>query len=143
MEKTYSSGHGGGGGGPSVVARHCTGSASLVLAASGTDCGAGADCGARAVGGGVKKSAGAVVGERGSGVARIGEDGPGGDDIGGVSGSGDETSCCWTDSVEGRGDPWRGERRSVSPSPLNSSASHRLFTAFLAHFAGGGEGIGE
>ncbi len=93
----------------------------------------------------MRKSAGAVVGEGGSGVARIGEDGLGGDVVGGVRGSGNVMGDCWGDSAEGRGDPWRGKRRSVSPSPspLNSSASHRLFTAFLVRFAGGGEGIGE
>jgi hypothetical protein len=50
----------------------------------------------------------------------------------------------WGDRAGGLDEPWRGERRSVSsPSYLNSSASQRLFTAFLVRFAGGGEGIGE
>ncbi len=39
----------------------------------------GADCGTEAVGDGVRTSTGAVVGEGGSGVARIGEDGKGAD----------------------------------------------------------------
>jgi hypothetical protein len=39
----------------------------------------GADCGTEAVGDGVRKSTGGVVGEGGSGVARIGEDGKGAD----------------------------------------------------------------
>jgi hypothetical protein len=91
------------------------------------------------------ESAGAVVGEGGSGVAGIGEDGPGGDIDGSIRGNGDVMGDCWGDRAEGRGDPWRGERRSVSPfpSPLNSSASHRLLTTFLVRFAGSGEGIGE
>jgi hypothetical protein len=85
----------------------------------------------------VRKSGRAVVGEGGSGVTRIGEDGPGDNNEGGVLGGGNV--------VGERGDPWGGERRRVShsPPPLNSSASQRLFTAFLVRFAGGGEGIGE
>jgi hypothetical protein len=93
----------------------------------------------------VRKSGRAVVGEGGSGVARIGEDGPGDDNEGGVLGGGSVVGDCRGDRTVGRGDPWGGERRRVShfPPPLNSSASQRLFTAFLVRFAGGGEGIGE
>jgi hypothetical protein len=60
----------------------------------------GADCGTEAVGGGVRKSASAVVGEGGSGMARIGEDGPGGDNEGGVRGGGNVMGdCCWGDGT--------------------------------------------
>jgi hypothetical protein len=55
----------------------------------------------------------------------------------GVSGSSEQA---------GKGDVQRGEERgrlSPSPTPLNSSTSHCLFTAFLVHFAGGGEGTGR
>jgi hypothetical protein len=78
-------------------------------------------------------------------MARIGEDGPGDDNEGGVRGGGNVVGDCWGDRTVGRGDQWGGERRRVthSPPPLNSSASQRLFTAFLIRFAGGGEGIGE
>jgi hypothetical protein len=31
---------------------------------------------------------------------------------------------------------------SSTPTPLSSSTSHRLLTAFLVRFAGGGEGVG-
>jgi hypothetical protein len=78
VEKKYGSGHGSGNGGPSVVPGHCIDSASSVVAASGI-ASSGADCGVRTVGGGVRKSAGAVVGEGGYGMAQIGEDGPRGD----------------------------------------------------------------
>jgi hypothetical protein len=64
---------------------HCTGSAYLFAAL-------GADGGARAIGGGVRRSAGAAVGEGGSGVVRIGVDcvRSGDDGGGGVRGVGDE-----------------------------------------------------
>jgi hypothetical protein len=70
--------------GPSADTRHRTGSVSS-SAASGTD------GEAKAIGGGVKRSAGATVGEGGSGVAQIGVDGPcsGGDSGGGVRSIGD------------------------------------------------------
>jgi hypothetical protein len=119
---------------------HCTGSAYL-SGASGTDGGAGA------IGGGVKRSAGAAVGKEGSRVVRIGVDGlcSGGDGGRGVCDIGDELGVERGNRTGGGGKSWRGERRrlSSSPSSLNSSASHRLFTAFLIHFAGGGDGIGE
>ncbi len=65
--------------------RAVSGSAASGAAAPGATT-SGADCGAAAVGDGVRNSTGAVVGEGGSGVARIGEDGPGGDSEGGVRG---------------------------------------------------------
>jgi hypothetical protein len=80
-------------------------------------------------------------------VARIGVDGScsGGDSGGGVRGIGDVTSVERGYRAGGEGESWRGERRRVSsPSSfLNSLASHRLFTAFLVRFAGGGDGISE
>jgi hypothetical protein len=107
----------------------------------------GADCGTEAVGDGVRKSTGAVVGEGGSGVARIGEDGKGtewrrwvariGEDDGMVGGGGVRTG---EGGVESRGER---ERASSSPPSLNSSTSHRLFAAFLVRLAGGGEGFEE
>jgi hypothetical protein len=62
-----------------VFTMHCTGSA-YSSAASGVD------GRARAIGGGVKRSAGAAVGKGGSGVVRIGVDGlcSGGDGGGGI-----------------------------------------------------------
>jgi hypothetical protein len=107
----------------------------------------GADGEARAIGGGVKRSGGAAVGEGGFGVARIGIDGPfsGGDSSGGVCSIENVIGVERGDRAGGGGESWRGERRRVSSSPLflNSSASHRLFTAFLVCFAGGRDGIGE
>jgi hypothetical protein len=72
---------------------------------------------------------GLVPGASGGGVHNIG-------DVIGVEGG---------DRAGMGGEPWRGERRRVSSSPsfLNSSASHCLFTAFLVCFAGGRDGIGE
>jgi hypothetical protein len=145
-ENTYDSGHGGEGGGPSAVTVHSTGSA-YSSAASG------ADGKARAIGGGVKRSVGAAVGEGGSGVVRNGVDGScfRGDDGGGIRGVNYVVSVERGDRTCGGGEAWRGERRRVSspPSILSSSASHRLFTALLVHFAGGGDhegklrGVGE
>ncbi len=43
----------------------------------------------------------------------------------------------------GRGERCRTCRSYSSLLPLRSSASHRLFTAFLVHFASGVEGTGE
>jgi hypothetical protein len=129
-----------GGGGPSAVTRNCIGSASSSAAS-------GVDGEARAIGGGVKRSVGAAVGEGGSGVARIGVDGPcsGGYSGRGVYSIGDVIGVERDDRAGRGGESWRGERRRVSSSPLflNSSASHCLFTAFLVRFAGGGDGIGE
>jgi hypothetical protein len=34
------------------------------------------------------------------------------------------------------------QKSSSTPTPLSSSISHRLLTAFLVRFAGGGEGVG-
>jgi hypothetical protein len=139
LEKTYNSGHGGGDGCPLAVSRHCTSAASLFAAS-------GADGKARAIGSGLKRSAGATVGEGGSGVARIGVDGPcsGGDSGGGICGISDVIGIEWGDRAGGGGEPWRGERRVFSsPSYLNSSALHCLFTAFHICFACGRDGIGE
>jgi hypothetical protein len=137
-ENTYDSGHGGGGGGPSAVNVHSTGSAHSSAAS-------GADGEARATGGGVKRSVGAAVGEGGSGVVRTCVDGScfRGDNGGGVRGVGDVVVIERVDRTCGGGEAWRGERRSVSspPSILSSSASHRLFTALLVRFAGGGDGV--
>jgi hypothetical protein len=115
VEKTYHCGHGGGEGGPLTVTGHCNGSASTVVVASGTGA-LDADFGVRAVDGGVRKSAGAVVGEGGSGVARIGEDGPGGDVDGGVRGNGDVMATARAirpkeEAILG------GEREGVCPPP--------------------------
>ncbi len=55
-----------------------SGSAASGAAAPGVAA-SGADCGTEAVGDGVRKTPGAVVGEGGSGVARIGEDREGAD----------------------------------------------------------------
>jgi hypothetical protein len=67
-----------------------SGAAALGATASG------ADCGTEAFGGGVRNSGSPVVDEGGSGVARIGEDGPGGDNEGGVRGGGNVMDdCCW------------------------------------------------
>jgi hypothetical protein len=46
-------------------------------------------------------------------------------------------------NVLGRGERCRTRRSYSSLLPLRSSASHRLFTAFLVHFAGGVKGTGE
>ncbi len=54
----------------------------------------GVDCGTEAFGGGVRNSGSAVVGEGGSGVARISYDGPGGDNEGGVRGGGNVMGDC-------------------------------------------------
>jgi hypothetical protein len=139
-EKTYDSGHGGGGGGPSAITVHSTGSAYSSVAS-------GADGEARAVGGDVKRSVGTAVGKGGSGVVRIGVDGPcfRSDNGGGIRGISDVVSVERGDRTCGGGETWRGERRKVSSSPsfLRSSASHRLFTALLVRFAGGGDGVGK
>ncbi len=105
MEKIYGSGHGGGEGGPSVVIGHCTGSEFSFVATSGAAA-SGVNCRTEAVGGGVRKSASVVVGEGGFGVARIGEDGPGDDNEGGVRGGSNVVGDCWGDRTVGRGDPW-------------------------------------
>jgi hypothetical protein len=95
----------------------------------------------------VERSVGAAVGEGSFGVAQIGVDGScsKGDNDGGVRDIGGVMGDGWGDGAGAGGEPWRGERRRVSSSLsyLNSSASQRLFTAFLVHFAGSGEGIGE
>ncbi len=76
-----------------------SGSAALGAAAPGAAA-SGADCGTEAVRDRVRKSTGALVGEGGSGVARIGEDGPGGDTEGGVrGGSNVMDDCCWGDGT--------------------------------------------
>jgi hypothetical protein len=82
-----------------------SGSAASGAAAPGAAA-SGAGCGAEAVGDGEKKSTGAVVGEGGSGVARIGEDGPGGDSEGGVRGGSTVLGdCCSGDGTVCGGDP--------------------------------------
>ncbi len=119
---------------------HCTGSA-YSSAASG------ADGKARAIGGEVKRSAGAAVGEGDSGVVRIGTYGlcSRGNFGGGVRGIRNELGLERGDRTGGGSESWRGERRRLSSSPLsfNRSASHHLFTAFLIRFACGGDDIGE
>jgi hypothetical protein len=118
-----------------------SGAAAPGAAASGTD------WGTEAVGDGVRKSTGPVVGEGGSGVARIGEDGKGADwrrwvarigEDGGVVGGGGVR--IGEGGVVSRGER---ERASSSPPSLNSSSSHRLLGAFLVRLAGGGEGLEE
>jgi hypothetical protein len=87
-----------------------TGSAASGAAASGAAApgvaASGAGCRAEAGGDGEKKSTGAVVGEGGSGVARIGEDGPGGGSEGGVRGGSTVLGdCCSGDGTICGGDP--------------------------------------
>jgi hypothetical protein len=119
---------------------HCTGSAYSSAAPGGGG-------GARAIGGRVRRSAGAAVGRGGTGVVRIGVDGlrSGGDGGGGVRGVGNELGVERGDRAGSGGESRRGERRRLpsSPSFLNNSASHRLFTTFLVRFAGGGDVMGE
>jgi hypothetical protein len=123
-----------------VVTMHCTGSA-YSSAASG------AGGGATAIGGGVRRSAGAAVGEGGTRVVLIGVDGlrSGGDGGGGVRGVGGELGVERGDKTGGGGEWRRGERRKLpsSPSSLNSSSLYRLIIAFLVRFAGGGDVMGE
>ncbi len=81
-----------------------SGAAAPGSAASGTAApgaaASGVDCGTEAVGDGVRKTPGALVGEGGSGVARIGEAGPGGDTEGGVRGGSNVMGdCCWGDGT--------------------------------------------
>ncbi len=117
-----------------MVTMHCTSSAYSSTASGG---------GETAIGGGVRRSAGAAVGEGGTGVVLIGVDGlgSGGDGGGGIRGVGGELGVERGDKTGGGGKWRRGERRRLpsSPSSLNSSASHRLFIAFLVRFAGGGD----
>jgi hypothetical protein len=128
-----------------------SGAAASGLAASGAAApgaaASGADCVTEAVGDGVRKTPGAVVGEGGSGVAQFGEDREGadwrrwvariGEDGGMVGGGGVRTG---EGGVVSRGER---ERASSSPLSLNSSTSHRLLAAFLVRLAGRGEGFEE
>ncbi len=121
-----------------MVTMHCTGSAYSSAASGG---------GETAIGGGVRRSASAAVGEGGTGVVLIGVDGlgSGGDGGGGVRGVGSEIGVERGDKTGSGGEWRRGERRRLpsSPSSLNSFALHRLFIAFLVRFAGGGDVMGK
>ncbi len=153
VEKTYPSGHGGGGG-SSEVARD--------VGAAGIGAGAGAgEVGvvvARAANGGEQNGPGEVDGVemvlgagagaersgvtagsiagKGGGSAKLSDCSEDGECVGvGLGGGGERAGG----GVRGGGET---QKSSSTPMPLSSSISHRLLTAFLVRFAGGGEGVG-
>jgi hypothetical protein len=163
VEKTYASGQGGGVGGPAAGGAPSRRSAVVRVGVSGDT----------RDDGGVLIIAGVAVGEGGAnGGGSAGEGGASGGGSAGEGGANGE-SCtgevrangesCAGEGKGGVGDVagggvggsvvrageggvvLRGERARASPSPpsLSSSASHRLLTAFLVCFAGGGKGFEE
>jgi hypothetical protein len=153
VEKTYPSGHGGGGGGSEVVgavdaaglgAGAGAGEVVVVVdraANGGEEDGPGEFDGVETVlgaGAGAERSgvtAGGIVG-KGVGSSRLTGCSVAGECVGvGLGGGGERAGG----GVRGGGET---QKSSSTPTPLSSSISHRLLTAFLVRFAGGGEGVG-
>ncbi len=138
-EESAGAASGGAEGGPEVVvgARVRCGARVVLAAGSG---GVGGEEMALGAGAGAEWSGvptGCIVGSCG-GSARKCANSVTGDAVGvgvGLGGGGERAGG----GVRGGGET---QTSSSTPSPLSSSTSHRLFTAFLVRFAGGGEGVG-